>query len=80
MLVLTRACTRKMKMANGGYDPAYSVQLAPDADSRMIVGLEVINAGTDGGELATMQEKVRSDYGKIPRRCWWIPPMQRKMA
>jgi len=59
---------RKMKMANGGYDPAFNVQFATDADSRVIVGVEVTNAGTDGGELATMREKVSSDYGKSPKK------------
>jgi transposase len=59
---------RKMKMANGGYDPAFNVQFATDADSRLIVGVDVTNAGTDGGELATMHEKVSSDYGKTPKK------------
>ncbi len=59
---------RKMKMANGGYNPAYNVQFATDAEARVIVGVDVTNAGTDGGELATMHEKVSSDYGKIPEK------------
>jgi len=59
---------RKMKMANGGYDPAFNVQFASDADSRVIVGVDVTNAGTDGGELGTMHKKVSSDYGKTPKK------------
>lgn len=55
---------RKMKMANGGYNPAFNVQFASDADARVIVAVDVTNAGTDGGELAPMHEKVSSDYGK----------------
>jgi transposase len=57
---------RKMKMANGGYDPAFNVQFATDADSRVIVAVDVTNGGTDGGELPPMLEKVRSHYGKTP--------------
>lgn len=57
---------RKMKMANGGYDPAYSVQFATDADARIIVGVDVTNEGTDGCEMPPMHEKVQSDYGKTP--------------
>jgi transposase len=57
---------RKMKMANGGYDPAYNVQFATDADARVIVGVEVTNAGTDGGELPPMLDKLRKDYGRTP--------------
>jgi transposase len=60
--------SRKMKMANGGYDPAYNVQFASDGDARVIVGVDVTNAGTDGGELAPMHEKICSTYGKTPQR------------
>ena len=59
---------RKMKMANGGFDPAYNVQFATDADSRVIVGVEVTNGGNDGGELPPMLDKVREQYGKTPKQ------------
>lgn len=59
---------RRMKMANGGYDPAFNVQFATDADTRIIVAVEVTNAGTDGGELPPMQGKIISDYGKAPNK------------
>jgi transposase len=57
---------RKMKVANGGYDPAYNVQFATDADARIIVGVDVTNEGTDGGEMPPMHKKVCRDYGKTP--------------
>jgi transposase len=59
---------RKMKMANGGFDPAYNVQFATDAKARVIVGVTVTNAGTDGGELPPMLDKIRQSYGKQPNR------------
>lgn len=59
---------RKMKMANGGFDPAYNVQFATDADARVIVAVDVTNEGTDGGEMPPMHENVKSDYGKTPER------------
>jgi transposase len=59
---------RKMKMANGGFDPAYNVQFASDASARVIVGVTVTNAGTDGGELPPMLEKINQSYGKQPNR------------
>lgn len=59
---------RKMKTANGGFDPAYNVQFATDADARIIVGVDVTNEGTDGGEMPAMHEKVQSDYGKTPEK------------
>jgi transposase len=57
---------RKMKMANGGFDPAYNVQFASDADARVIVGVDVTNAGTDGGELPPMLDKIRCDFDRTP--------------
>jgi len=60
--------SRKMKMANGGYDPAYNVQFATDADSRVIVGVDVTNGGTDGGELPPMLDKIREQFGKTPQQ------------
>ena len=57
---------RKMKMANGGFDPAFNVQFATDADSRMIVSVAVTNEGTDGGQLEPMHKKVCDDYARTP--------------
>jgi transposase len=59
---------RKMKMANGGYDPAYNVQFASDGDARVIVHVDVTNAGTDGGEMPPAHEKICKNYGKVPGR------------
>lgn len=58
---------RKMKMANGGYDPAYNVQFATDAGARVIVGVEVTNEGTDAGALPPMHQRIRTTYGKTPQ-------------
>jgi len=57
---------RKMKMANGGFDAAYNVQFATDADSRVIVGVDVTNAGTDGNELIPMLNTIHDHYDKVP--------------
>ena len=59
---------RRMKMANGGYDPAYNVQFASDAGARMIVGVDVSNEGTDGGQMAPMVESLEDNYGKRPEQ------------
>lgn len=59
---------RKMKMANGGYDPAFNVQFATDGDARVIVGVAVTNGGTDGGELPPMLDQVEQQYGQRPQQ------------
>jgi transposase len=57
---------RVMKMADGGYRPAYNLQLATDTKSQLIVGLDVTNAGTDHGQLGPMVRQLRTRYGRHP--------------
>jgi transposase len=57
---------RNMKFANGGYSPGYNVQFATDTESAVIVGVEVTNAGTDGGELPPMLDQLNGRYGRVP--------------
>lgn len=58
---------RKMKMADGGFRPAYNVQFATDTDSQIIVGVDVIQQGTDGGQLGPMVEQIAERTGRRPR-------------
>jgi transposase len=57
---------RVMKMADGGFRPAYNVQLATDVGSQVIVGVEVINRGTDQGEALAVEEQVAQRAGRHP--------------
>jgi transposase len=49
---------RVMKMADGGFRPAYNVQLATDVDSRVIVGVTVTNSGTDHRQMIPMLDQI----------------------
>src|SRR2546426_63666 len=55
-----------MKMADGGFRPAYNVQFAADTESQVIVGLDVATTGTDQGQLGPMVRQLRSRYGRDP--------------
>ena len=57
---------RVMKMADGGYRPAYNVQFAADTESQVIVGLDVSTAGTDHGQLGPMVRQLHGRYGRDP--------------
>lgn len=54
---------RVMKMPDGGFRPAYNVQLAADTQGRAIVGVEVTNSGSDSGLDAPMREQVEERSG-----------------
>lgn len=57
---------RVMKMANGGFNPAYNVQFATDTQSQIITGVDVINSGSDRGQLAPMIEQHEERYEERP--------------
>jgi transposase len=57
---------RVMKMADGGYRPAYNVQFATDTQSQVIVGVEVTNSGGDQGQMAPMVEQIQERHGDPP--------------
>ncbi len=57
---------RVMKMADGGFRPAYNAQLATDTASQVIVGVAVTNQGNDQGQLGPMVEQVTERCGKVP--------------
>jgi transposase len=55
-----------MKMANGGFNPAYNVQFATDTKSQVIVGVEVLTTGSDQGQMGPMVEQIVERYDKAP--------------
>lgn len=57
---------RKMKMADGGFRPAYNVQFATTAGSQVIVGVDVTNQGSDGGLMSPMCQQLLTRYGQTP--------------
>ena len=60
----TDAPARVMKMAGGGYRPAYNVQVVGDTASRAILAVEVSNVGSDRQQSQGLREKVEEITGK----------------
>lgn len=58
---------RKMKMPDGGFRPAYNVQFATTTESGVIVGVDVTNEGTDGGQMTPMLEQIEEHFGAKPQ-------------
>lgn len=57
---------RVMKMADGGYRPAYNVQFATDVNSRIIVGVRTLNSGNDQSQLGPMLDAIAHRLGALP--------------
>lgn len=57
---------RVMKMADGGFRPAYNVQFAVDTAARVIVGVAVVNVGSDKEQLPPMTTQVAQRCGRLP--------------
>jgi transposase len=55
-----------MKMADGGYRPAYNGQFATDTETQVIVGVEAVTLGSDMAQLAPMIEQVAGRCARHP--------------
>jgi hypothetical protein len=64
----TDAEARVMKMADGGFRPAYNVQVASAAGEQIVVAIDVTNTGSDRGLLRPMLERWRQRSGRLPQR------------
>ena len=66
----TDADARVMKMGDGGFRPAFNVQFATTCEEQVIVGMDVVNAGSDMAQLAPMVEQVGQRLGQTPEQ--WL--------
>lgn len=57
---------RVMRMGDGGFRPAYNVQVASTVGNGFVVGVTVSNAGTDVGLAVPMAQQVAERTGTIP--------------
>lgn len=59
---------RNMKMPDGGFRPAFNVQFATDAASGIITGVDVINQGSDAGQMKPMVDQIEERLGQPPEK------------
>jgi transposase len=57
---------RRMKMANGGYHPAYNLQFATDVESRIIVAVRASNDGNDNHQLKPTLDEIKQRTHRLP--------------
>lgn len=58
---------RVMKMADGGFRPAYNVQVTSAAGQPIVADIKICNTGSDRGLLRPMLERQRTRPGGLPK-------------
>lgn len=66
----TDADARVMKMADGGFRPAFNGQLVVDTATQFITAVALSNVGSDMSQMAPMMDDVRQRYGLVPKQ--WL--------
>lgn len=59
---------RVMKQADGGFAPAYNVQISTDAANGIVVAVDVVQAGNDCDQLLRAVDQVEANTGKTPEQ------------
>jgi transposase len=59
---------RVMKMADGGYRPAYNCQISTVAKGQIVVAAYAETNGSDRGLMRPMLDEFQRDYGRLPKR------------
>jgi hypothetical protein len=59
---------RVVKMADGGFRPAYNMQVASVAGEQIVVAVEVSTSSSDRGLARPMIEKIEATYGELPNQ------------
>jgi transposase len=59
-----------LRMPDGGFRPAYHVQVATDTDSRAIVEIDVTNTGSDKAQSEPRREQVQKRAGATVKEHW----------
>jgi len=61
---------RVMKMADGGFRPAYNIHLTSSTEGGVIVAVEVNNEGTDQAAMVPLAEQLEATHGIRPNE--WL--------
>jgi transposase len=59
---------RVVKMPDGGFRPAYNMQVASVAGEQIVVGVDVSTSSSDRGLLRPMLERIEATYGNLPKQ------------
>ncbi len=66
----TDAQARVMRMPDGGWRPAYNMQITSDVDGMIVTDIAVDTSGSDGGLMAPAVERFEARFERHPQR--WL--------
>jgi transposase len=58
---------RRMKMGDGGRRPAYNIEFTTDLNNLVIMGADLINAGSDAGQMEPMVQQIEAEQAPLPQ-------------
>ena len=56
-----------MKMADGGYRPAYNVEYSADTATLVIAAVAVTTSGSDAGQITALGDQIHDRHGVYPK-------------
>jgi transposase len=56
-----------MKMADGGFRPAYNVEYSTACDGQVVVGVDVVTLGSDQGQMPPMLGQIETRFEQRPK-------------
>jgi transposase len=56
-----------MKMADGGYRPAYNIEYGAEIASLVIAAVEVTTSGSDAGQVTPLSDQIHDRHGVYPK-------------
>ena len=56
-----------MKMADGGFRPAYNVEYGTTCEGQVVVGVDVVTVGSDQGQMPPMLDQIEDRFGQRPK-------------
>jgi transposase len=59
---------RVMKMADGGFRPAWNVQVVTAGEEQVVIAVEPTSVGSDRGLMRPMLEAIHERLGRLPER------------
>jgi transposase len=57
-----------MKMADGGFRPAYNVEYGTTCDGQVVVGVDVVTVGSDQGQMPPMLDQIEDRFERRPKQ------------